>query len=140
MASAYHKDLPIPESSCFRHGGPIINAGPGEVGQALSLQLPEVDAVRDHHCMSIDLIAVIQHDLLITILLPDLPHIAGQQYFRAQAGRLDDRPAGELRPAEPRREAQVIFDPRTGAPLSAPKMTLHHQALHSLRGALDSNR
>src|SRR5258708_23003541 len=136
MASAYHNALPIPESSRFRHGGPIINASPGEVGNALSLQLPVVDTGRDHHCMSIDLIAVIQHDLLITILLPDLPHIAGQQYFRAQAGSLDDRPAGELRPAEPPREAQVIFDPGTGARLSGARMTIHRQGLQCFRSAL----
>ena len=55
----------------------------------------------------------------------------------AELARLGDGAAGQLRAADPRREAEVVLDPARGPGLAAEHGALDHQRVEPLGGAVD---
>jgi hypothetical protein len=119
------------------HWANISVRGPLVVGEALGGEAPVLRVGGQHDGAGDDLLTVLQPHQVTPVpgLQRDGP--VRRRRARVELARLDDRPAGELRSADPGRETVVVLDPPRGARLPAERGALDHQRLQALGRPVD---
>ena len=115
----------------------VEHADPLVLGEPVDRQPPVLGPGREHHRARVDLVAALElHDVTVLARLQRQRPVRGRR-ARTELASLGDRAAGQLRAADPGREAEVVLDPARGPGLAAEHGALDHERIQPLGGTVD---
>ena len=140
VAAADHARRAGPAELRLRRPGCVEHADPLVVGEPLDGESPVLRAGCQQHGARRDLVVVLQTDDVSLAARFERERAVGRRRPRTELPRLGDGAAGQLRAADPGREAEVVLDPAGGARLAAEGGALDDERLEALRRAVHRSR
>ena len=134
VAAADHRDARGAAALGLGRPGRVEDADALVVLEALDREAAVLGAGRQHDRAGRDLVPVAGADDVAIGAGLERDGLVGSRGAAAELPGLGDGAAGELRPADPGREAEVVLDPPGRAGLAAEHRALEHQRLEPLRG------
>ncbi len=142
IAAADQHDLLFRAQPRLDRGGPVPDAAAFEFFQVFDLGPPIARAARHHDGARAQRVAAIecQREGAIRPRAIERPHADRDHDIGAELLRLAEGAARQRLPRDPRREAEIILDPRAGAGLAAVRTRIQYGDRKTFRGGIHRGR
>ncbi len=121
----------------FGHGGPVIDAGSGELVDSFGLEPAVGNPCGDEQCAAAQLAAIAQLHAAGRSFCSELHHFLCRQDLDTEPSCLAYGPACQLPAGQASRKAEIVLDARAHSRLPSGSMPFDNQGTQTFRSAID---